>query len=209
MPDKSVEIANGGKTQKTRERILDAAARIFRRKGYADATMNDIAAAARIRAASIYYHFKSKDEIVEEVLNQGTQRVFEAVRASISALKPEATIRERLETGLRMHLLMLHTQGDYTSANIRLFPEAPKQVIKRHMLIRRSYGCYWMSMLTEAQSDGTVPADCDIPVTQMLLLGALNWSVQWYDPKSHNLEHTAASAATLLLDGLLIQQNTK
>src|SRR3546814_8578670 len=67
----------------TRERILDVSARIFRTRGYAETTMNDIAEATGIKAASIYYYFRSKDEIVEEVLNLGTLRAFEAVRHKI------------------------------------------------------------------------------------------------------------------------------
>src|SRR3546814_750113 len=138
----------------TRERILDVSARIFRTRGYAETTMNDIAEATGIKAASIYYYFRSKDEIVEEVLNLGTLRVFEAVRHMVDNLPPETSFREKLTLALRTHLTLLHTQGDYTAANIRLYPEAPAHVVERHMSLRRSYGQYWQEMLREGQSEG-------------------------------------------------------
>lgn len=187
----------------TRERVLDASARIFRSRGYAETTMNDIAEATGIKAASIYYHFKSKDEIVEEVLNLGTLRVFDAVRHAVDNLPPETPFREKLALALRTHLTLLHTQGDYTAANVRLFPEAPAHVVERHMSLRRSYGLYWQEMLREGQAEGLVAGSLDVKLAQMLLLGALNWSVQWYKPALYELETIAASGISLLLDGLL------
>src|SRR3546814_13994070 len=116
--------------------------------------MNYSAEANVIKAASIYYYFRSKDEIVEEVLNLGTLRVFEAVRHMVDNLPPETSFREKLTLALRTHLTLLHTQGDYTAANIRLYPEAPAHVVERHMSLRRSYGQYWQVMLREGQESG-------------------------------------------------------
>lgn len=192
----------------TREKILDVSAQIFRSRGYADTTMNHIAEATGIKAASIYYYFKSKDDLVEEVLNLGTLRVFEAVRQAIGNLPPETSFRERMTLALRTHLTLLHTQGDYTAANIRLYPEAPAPVVKRHMSVRRAYGQYWQEMLSEGQAQGAIAKSLDVEITQMLLLGALNWSVQWYKPSLHQLEDVKASGVSLLLDGLLHADET-
>src|SRR3546814_10183666 len=103
---------------------------------------------------------------------------------------------------LRTHLTLLHTQGDYTAANIRLYPEAPAHVVERHMSLRRSYGQYWQEMLREGQSEGLIVESMDVKLVQMLLLGALNWSLQWYKPTLYDLEMVAASGISLLLDGL-------
>jgi len=187
----------------TRERVLDVSARIFRSRGYADTTMNHIAKAAGIKSASIYYYFKSKDEIVEEVLNLGTQRMFKAVRQNIDNLAPGVSFRDKLTVALRTHFTLLHTQGDYTAANIRLFPEAPPPVVKRHMCVRRSYGLYWQAMLKEGQAEGAIADTLDVEIVQLLLLGTLNWSVQWYKPKLYDLNEVAASGISLLLDGLI------
>ncbi len=68
------------KSQKTRERVLDAAAKIFRQKGYAATRLADIAAAADTQAGSLYYHFDSKEQLLDEVLERGHGRVAETRR---------------------------------------------------------------------------------------------------------------------------------
>jgi AcrR family transcriptional regulator len=61
-----------GKQEKglqVRERIVVAASRLFYQRGYNQTSFSDIADAARIRRGSFYYHFKSKDEILDAVIN--------------------------------------------------------------------------------------------------------------------------------------------
>ena len=52
----------------TRQRILDAAYAQFRRKGFTRVSMDDIAAAAALTKRTLYYHFRSKDTLLAEVL---------------------------------------------------------------------------------------------------------------------------------------------
>jgi TetR/AcrR family transcriptional repressor of nem operon len=56
----------GGKT--TRGQIVEAADRLFYRQGYAHTSFSDIADAVRISRGNFYYHFKSKDEILDAVI---------------------------------------------------------------------------------------------------------------------------------------------
>lgn len=55
----------------TRENLLKLAARTFGTQGYSATTMRKIAEQAGIEAASIYYHFSSKEQLVDEVMEQG------------------------------------------------------------------------------------------------------------------------------------------
>jgi AcrR family transcriptional regulator len=59
------------KSELTRQRILDAAAKVFRSNGYSGARLSDIAALAGIQTGSMYYHFDSREALVEEVLHLG------------------------------------------------------------------------------------------------------------------------------------------
>ena len=68
------------KGERTRTRILDAAADVLARKGYAAATLTEIASVAKMQAGSLYYHFDSKDAIVEEVLAVGLEHARDAIR---------------------------------------------------------------------------------------------------------------------------------
>jgi AcrR family transcriptional regulator len=55
-------------TKPTRQRILDAAYVLFRRKGYTRVSMDEIAAATDVTKRTLYYHFRSKDELLAIVL---------------------------------------------------------------------------------------------------------------------------------------------
>jgi AcrR family transcriptional regulator len=52
----------------TRQQILDAAYRLFRRSGYSRVSMDEIAAATGVTKRTLYYHFESKDELLATVL---------------------------------------------------------------------------------------------------------------------------------------------
>jgi len=99
-------------------RILDAAAQTFRRKGYAGTTLNEIAKVADMQAGSLFYHFASKDELLEEVLDIGMRRVHEAVEDSQARLADDVPHRERIRAAVEAHFATLLKHGDYTSANV-------------------------------------------------------------------------------------------
>lgn len=52
------------KAEETRNRILDAALRLFRERGFAETTMRDVAAAAGVATGAAYYYYRSKEELV-------------------------------------------------------------------------------------------------------------------------------------------------
>ena len=196
--------ADGGpKSERTRQRILDAAARTFRDKGYAGTTLNDIAVAAELRAGSIYYHFDSKERLLEEVLDIGIARVAAAVERVVEALPPETSPTERIRHGIEAHLHSLLYHGEYTSASFRIFWQTPPDVRTRILSRRRDYADYWRRMLQEARAAGDIHPDRDLGLARMFLFGALNWSVEWYDPRKRPLDDFAREAADTFLHGIL------
>ena len=66
----------------TRERILEAAVKLFAKEGYADVSVGQIAAAVGIKAPSIYKHYKSKRDIFEQILRVMERRDRENAAAS-------------------------------------------------------------------------------------------------------------------------------
>ena len=190
------------KADATRLRILDAAALVFMEKGYVATRLTDIAATADMRAGSLYYHFGSKEQIFEEVLEIGMRRVFDAVRDSIEALGPKALYRERVAVAIDAHLTMLLLHGNYTSANIRNFGQIPPDLQQRHLRIREEYGEYWRQLLEHAQAAGEIRPEADLSLIRMLLLGAMNWATEWYDPDKRPVSDIAAEYHRLLFDGI-------
>jgi AcrR family transcriptional regulator len=79
---------------KTRKQILEGAYRLFRRRGYSRVTMDDIAGEARFTKRTLYHHFKSKDQLLAEVLVDQHQLAIQAFKTFGDQLSgsPEAIV---------------------------------------------------------------------------------------------------------------------
>jgi len=191
------------KSTRTRKRILDAGAAAFRRNGYASVTLKDIAALAGLQAGSLYYHFDSKEEIVEQVLELGLDGVSKAVREAVAALGPGTDPMARLRVAIAAHLKFVLAESDYAVANIRILSQVPNDIRQRHLKRQRRYGAFWRALFESAAKAGTLRNDLDLSVVRMLTLGALNWSVEWYDEnRDQSPGAIAAHLSTMVLEGL-------
>jgi len=181
----------------SRRLILDHAARLLRSGGYHQTTLREIAEAVGIRKASLYYHFASKEEIVEAVVNDGVRFVHEGVVAALAATEG-APPRERLEAAIRGHLAALHGHGDYTSASIKVFNFGAAPAPESVRAVRRAYEDVWRGLIAELQQAGALPAERSPDVLRLFLLGALNGSTDWYRPERFEIDALAREFAALL-----------
>jgi AcrR family transcriptional regulator len=190
------------KSEKSRDAILEAAAKLFRRQGYSATTLRQIAGLAEIKAGSIYYYFDSKEAILDEVLHQGLHRIFDAVK---TALRDSGKLshRRRIGIAIETHLVTLLEASDFTSANIRIYGQLPERLKKRHRPIRRAYAQYWDRLFLDARRAGEIRADIEIVPLRIFVLGALNWTVEWFglDRKSEVLK-LARRTELLIFDGV-------
>lgn len=186
----------------TRDQILAQAARLFRRQGYVATTLRQIADAAGIKAGSIYYHFGSKDEILGVVLDDGIRAVNASVERLVAALPPGASHRDRIAAAIEGHLHGLLHHGDFTSANIRIYGQIPTEAKTRHRAVRGAYAKYWDDLLQQARDSGELRADIDAGVMRLFLIGALNWTVEWYNPRRGAFRSFAAQITDIVFDGI-------
>ncbi len=192
------------KSDLTRQRILDAAAKVFRAKGYAGARLADIAEAAGMQAGSLYYHFSSREELVEEVMRTGTLHTHEAVVAAVAAAGSDPLVRLRAAIGA--HVQSVIGISDLASATIKLFGQVPDEVWARVLVHQRAYGAVWRDLLSDARDAGLLRADVDLAAMRMAILGALNWTVEWYQPGGASPERLAKDIGTMVLDGLRLDR---
>jgi AcrR family transcriptional regulator len=190
----------------TRERILLEAARLFRHHGYAATTLREVADAAGIKAGSIYYHFESKEQILDEVLDKGIVSVFAAVRQRVEALPPDATARDKLAAAIEGHLWGLLHHGDFTSANIRIYGQIPTPAKNRHRKIRREYADFWDALLEDALRRGELRPDIATAVARLFVIGALNWTVEWYNPQKGSFEDFVKQITTIVFEGTFVKE---
>jgi AcrR family transcriptional regulator len=191
------------KSEETRERLLDAAAKVFRDKGYAGARLSDIAELADMHTPGVYYYFPSKEDLVEEVLRVGVARACGYVEERVAAVPEGSSALDRLRAAIEGHVLMVLEIGDYTSANIRIFGQVPDDVRARHLADQRAYGNVWRTLLEDARAAGELRPDLDLSVIRMLILGALNWTAEWYRPgSSQTAAEVAREATAMICDGV-------
>jgi AcrR family transcriptional regulator len=191
------------KSAVTRQRILDAAARVFRAKGYAGARLADIAAEAGMQAGSLYYHFDSREDLVGEVMRVGLERTHAYVVDRLGELTAPAGPVDRLRTAIEAHLVSVLQISDYASATIKLIGQVPAQVRERQLAAERAYGALWRGLLEDARAAGAIRPDVELSAIRMAILGALNWSVEWYDPRGARPERIARDIAAMVLEGLV------
>jgi AcrR family transcriptional regulator len=174
MPGLSAQAVNRAPRQDNRRaQLLDAAARLFRERGFHATSMRDIAKAVGMLSGSIYYHFDSKEGMLLAVYEEGKRRVAEAVDAATAT---QTDPWRRLEAACAAHLRVLIVHRDFTQVMIQTLPHEAGAVETRIRDLRRDYEQRFRRLI----DDLTLPPEIDRRYLRLLLFGALNWSHVWY-----------------------------
>ncbi len=190
------------KSDRTRRRILDAAADVLNRKGYAGARLSEIAEIAELRVPAIYYYFGSREEILEEVVSIGARITMEHVQARLALLPATASNMDRICASAGAHLEMVLREAAYAAAAVRSVAQIPAEVRQRQLTGQREYGALWRSLLADAAATGELDPGLDPHGARMLLIGALNWAPDWWDPARGSVEDIVATAERLVRNAL-------
>ena len=191
------------KSEATRRSILEGAAGLFRQRGYAAVSLRDIAEAVGMKTGSLYYHFDSKESLVEEILTLGTQGAFDASRAAVEALGEGVDPVDKLEAVFCAHTRFLHDEEDFASANLKILQQVPPQIRERHVRQDRAYGRFVAAIIDEIEATHGLAPGVDPSILRMLCYGAMNWSISWYDPKGASPTQIAGQLMTLVRRGAL------
>ncbi|MDA4848189.1 TetR/AcrR family transcriptional regulator [Hoeflea poritis] len=192
---RDTEAANRGSA--SRREILDAAARLFLKNGYGDTSLRELANEVGMKAGSLYYHFASKEQLATEVLGIGVKGVAEAVSARLDDAGGGASPSQRVSIAIRAHLDAILNDSGYTSAHIRCFPYTPANVQAQLRAVRRDYEDIWTGLIDDLL--GPRRNEDDARYLRLAVLGALNWSLEWFDPERDSAETFAATVERLIL----------
>jgi AcrR family transcriptional regulator len=161
----------------TLDAILDVAVRVFRERGYDGSSLDDVARAAGITKASIYYHVRSK----EELLARGVGRALDALFA---VLDERPAKRGRAEARLRyiVHRTIETTVDQLPEVALLLRVRGNTPVERRIMERRRTFDHLIARLMRNAQRQGDLRADVEPRLATRLLFGMLNSVTEWYRP---------------------------
>jgi len=183
--------------QTGRDRVLGAAAELFVAQGYNGTTLRQIAAAAGIKAGSVYHHFDSKESLFVAVLSDGMAvmiSAFDSVTGQAAGEAPE------LQAHVHAHLSAVFEHGPYTTAHVTSFYSAPAAVRDQVVPLRDNYENKWHDLFTQLFPDGKAK---ELRLRRLLLFGAMNATVEWFDLHGDvSLDQLASTIADQFLHGV-------
>ena len=195
-------VRPGSKSERTRERIILAAAVTLSRLGYAGTRLSDVAAEAGVQAPAIYYYFDSREEMIEAVVTVGTVHLREVVITAVDAAPPDATALDRIDIAVEAHLRQLMSEASFAHAVIRNIGQLPDSIRRNQLVEERKYARFWRQLFLAARDEGALRPEIDPELAQLLLVGALNWATEWWSPKRGPLENVIATARTIVRHGI-------
>jgi AcrR family transcriptional regulator len=184
----------------TRDDILDAAAQVFRQKGFHGASMSEIADAVNLQKASLYHHVTSKQEILLELLERALGLLTEHIAAITSQPIPAD---QKLRQMIRAYLSALADNADLTSVLLFEHRSLDKKSHARHVPQRDKFEKLWRDTVEEGLVAG-IFCCVDSGMAVRALMGVMNWTLTWYRPEGEKpIEKIADEYADLMFRGLL------
>jgi len=183
-----------------RQELLSAAAHLFRDKGFNATSTRDIAGAVGMHSGSPFYHFKSKDALLFAVMQEGMHTAIARQTIALQADDPDAVAPQvHIRRLIRAHFETLLGPGN-DFVPVMLYEHRSLSPRQRSVLakLQLDYEAAWVPVLEALHANGQLSAP--VKLARLLILGALNWSVQWFDEKkSATLDDLTDAAMCLFL----------
>jgi AcrR family transcriptional regulator len=183
--------------------LIRGAARLFRRKGFDGTSTRDIAAAAGMQSGSPFYHFRSKQALLFAVMEEGMRHAVERQRQAIAAAGMDRLVPvAQLRLLVRHHFeVLLGPDSDFIP--VMLYEARSVNARQRATLagLQGAYEGAWEPVLLALHASGRLKAD--VKLARLLIFGALNWSVKWFDRRKGATLDELTDAALALFIGEL------
>ena len=183
------------------EEILAAGSAVFRRLGYAQATVADVALELGINRATLYYYVADKAELLVRILEDPVQemtRTLHEIRDEDVA--PEQKLRRAVAAHMRALELNYPELFVFFAENLHMLPVRSDGDIRKNA---EGYGDLLASIIADGMQRGAFRSDLDPRLMMLAVVGMMNWSHRWYEPGSaHSLSEIGEQFAELVLGGL-------
>ncbi|MGW1775951.1 TetR/AcrR family transcriptional regulator [Streptomyces sp. NPDC002104] len=184
-----------------RRELLDTAAEVFAAQGYNATTVRKIADAAGMLAGSLYYHFDSKESMLDEILSAFLTELWEGYDTVLAAgLGPRETIEALVTESFR--------EIDRHRAAVAIYQKESRtlSVQPRFHYLSDSQVKFekaWLGTLERGVADGVFRTDLDIRLTYRFVRDTVWVAASWYRPGGqHSPEEIARQYLSMVLDGI-------
>lgn len=187
----------------TREQILEAAAQIFREKGFHAASMKDIAEAVNLQKGSLYHHVSSKQEILVDILDQALDMLIEGMMGVVEqSVAPDKKLRIAVMT----YLEALTRRPDLAAVLLLEHRSLEPEYRKRHIPRRDRFENLWRQIIDEGLEQGIFESE-NPGLAVKALMGVINWTIMWYRPDGAlSAAEIADKSTDLFLNGISVRQ---
>jgi len=184
-----------------RDKILAAAVQLFAEYGYHAATMRDIAQMAGIQAASIYYHYPSKQALLIEIM-ESHMRQLNANLERIVSMPHE--VEQSLYDAISNHIL-LHTiyKSEFfiIDTEIRALEGENRGKI---LVLRDDYEKLIQGLLREGMEKGVL-RQTDVKISSYAIIAMCTEVAQWFRPVGRlSVQQVIEMYFQIVTDGLLV-----
>lgn len=165
--------------ERRKKEIYKVATKTLWQKGYDKTTIRDIAKATDMTTAGLYYYFKSKEELLFQILDGHMDDILTKIgKISPAACSPLELIKQYI-----VHQVDIYCNDKYRSKLILndddcLTGEWHKQIKEK----QRKYLLFWRTALENYCREKELSCN-DIAIDAHCLVGMCNWIYRWYDPK--------------------------
>src|ERR1043165_6063344 len=165
-----------------KEQVIRKAAELFKDKGYAAASMRDLAQLLGIEAASLYSHIKSKEEILRSLcFDMATE-----FRKSLEEVeKQNVSASEKLRKGIVGHIQVMAKDLTASAVFMNEHRHLSQPYLRQFLLLRINYINRFKDIIEEGVTKGEFKSNIDRKLAVMTLFSSLNWMPLWYDPGSN------------------------
>lgn len=194
QPAPSAPEMNGS----SRERVRRAAARLFAERGFARASMRELARAAGMSLAGLYHHYPGKNELLFEIQRDAYERLLAPLKEIPAETRPAEKIAALIHNHL--HFFINHiTEMKVLSHEADVLGDALGRRIRRQK--RRYFDIYHGAVVALLAENGR--RDLDPRTVTMTLFGMINWIYNWYRPRSDGgAEELARQMTAVFLHGI-------
>jgi AcrR family transcriptional regulator len=184
-----------------RDKVLAAAVQLFAEYGYHAATMREIARIAGIKAASIYYHYTSKQALLVEIMETHMRQLNANLKHIVNK---QDTIQQRLFEAISNHI-RLHTT--YKSEFFIIDTEIRALEVENRdkiLALRDQYENLFQKLLREGIEEGVL-RQTDVKVSSYAIIAMCTEVAQWFRPSGRlSVQQVIEIYSEMVTKGLLL-----
>jgi len=186
------------KPETRKDEIIKTAAKLFKEKGYSAVTMRDLAKAMGIKAASLYNHINSKQDILKDIIISLAEEFTEGMKAIKSS---QGTSIEKLKAIVKLHV-DITSRNTYGMASLNNDWMHLEEKLEYYLQLRSNYENEFRDILIEGINQCEI-VDSNVDVTLFSMLSTLRSLYLWIPQKDDlNPERLAQNLSDVLIDGI-------